>query len=56
MLTNKLKKTINTFLFTQYKDSFHFIDGDDKNIKITYKSDLALAETFLSDDMNKDYI
>lgn len=32
---------------------FFFIDGDDKNIKVTYKSDLVLAESLLQHDTSE---
>jgi len=41
--------TEDACLFSTYKNNFYFIDGDTKNIKITYKSDLLLAEAILAD-------
>ncbi len=62
--TQKLKKahkkalkenrvfTEDACLFVDSNEVFNFIDGSDKNIKVTYRSDLMQAESFLDSKYN----
>lgn len=64
--TKKLKKahkiahsknlvfTEDSGLFVNNKEKFYFIDGDDRNIKITYKNDLIVAERLLKIDNDEE--
>ena len=66
--TNALKKahkastdknlifTEDACLFVDNGYEFHFIDGSDTNIKVTYKSDLILAETLLNHDSSEEFM
>ena len=48
--------TEDACLFVDNGYKFHFIDGSDTNIKVTYKSDLIMAENILSTNTReKDY-
>jgi len=48
--------TEDACLFVENGYKFHFIDGKDTNIKVTYKSDLILAETLLSHDSSEEFM
>ncbi len=51
---NKKIFTEDACLFVDNGYKFHFIDGSDTNIKVTYKSDLILAENILSTNFNNE--
>jgi len=46
--------TEDACLFVENGYKFHFIDGSDTNIKVTYRSDLILAESILSTSFNNE--
>jgi len=51
---NKKSFTEDACLLVDSGYKFHFIDGSDTNIKVTYKSDLILAENILSTNFNNE--
>jgi 2-C-methyl-D-erythritol 4-phosphate cytidylyltransferase len=53
-IKNNTVFTEDACLFVENGNKFHFIDGQDTNIKVTYKSDLILAENILSANFNNE--
>jgi len=53
-IKNKKIFTEDACLFVENGYKFNFIDGSDTNIKVTYRSDLILAESILSTSFNNE--
>ena len=55
-LKNNMNYTEDACLFVEGGEKFYFIDSSDNNIKVTYRSDLILAESLLdSKHSNEDF-
>ncbi len=55
-LKNNMDYTEDACLFVESGEKFYFIDSSDTNIKVTYRSDLILAESLLgSKHSNEDF-
>lgn len=55
-LKNNMHYTEDACLFTESGEKFYFIDSSDNNIKVTYRSDLILAESLLDTKNNNEDI